>query len=172
MLCTSNANVDTILVLNKITRSCPYHWDKNEVKLTSLRAINWQDLVINFIINESLWDSILLGVVRGYHVDRVLGKLLDRDTIILVMSLETLGEFLETELLKLFYYLDFCQIVVRSSLFDFQFLTIRYINKQKWRLRIHKMLLRVAHVAWLYHIAIEKRIWNIHKWLVHSVLSV
>ena len=63
------------------------------------------------------------------------------------MSLEALGKFLETELLKLFYHIDFCQIVVRSTLFEFHLLTIRHVNKQKWRIRIHEMLLRVTHVA-------------------------
>ena len=75
----SDAHIDAVLLLYKAARSCTHHRDENQIELSTLRAVNRENLVLNAILCEVLSNSILLRVIGRNYVDRILRELLDRE---------------------------------------------------------------------------------------------
>ena len=94
MLGTSDGYVNTFLVLEEGSFTGAYHGDKNEVKLSALRAVDREHLVLGFIFSEILCDCVFLTVVRRDNVDVVLCEFLNRDVFIHLVFLDRVCELL------------------------------------------------------------------------------
>ena len=64
-----DAYVDPVVLLNKGTWLSPHHGHEHEIELAPLRAIDRQNLIVNFIFDEALCDCILLRIVRSDHIN-------------------------------------------------------------------------------------------------------
>ena len=129
MLGTRDSHVNPVLFLDKGTVARANHRDEDEIELTSLGAIDGQDLVVDICLRKSLSDLVLLSVVRSDHVHAILGKLLDRDPRVSLVSLEAFPEHVETVLGQQGYDLCFFFVVVGGTLPLLD--TVRNINEEE-----------------------------------------
>ena len=125
-----DADIDPVILLDERAWSCPDHRYKDEVKFAPLRAINREDLVVDLILDEALSYRILLRVVGCNHVDRVLGELLDRDSLIFLVNFQRVLEDFKTVSEELVYHFNFL-IVVERGPFE-PLAAIRHVDEKEW----------------------------------------
>eukprot|EP00353_Schmidingerella_taraikaensis_P001716 CAMPEP_0185599180 /NCGR_PEP_ID=MMETSP0434-20130131/82515_1 /TAXON_ID=626734 ORGANISM="Favella taraikaensis, Strain Fe Narragansett Bay" /NCGR_SAMPLE_ID=MMETSP0434 /ASSEMBLY_ACC=CAM_ASM_000379 /LENGTH=246 /DNA_ID=CAMNT_0028228461 /DNA_START=101 /DNA_END=841 /DNA_ORIENTATION=- len=115
VLCSRDAHIDTVLILDEHTGGCAHHRHEDQVEFTALRTINREDLVVNLALSKILSDGVLLCVVGRDHVHRVLRKLHHRPLRILLAQGLRVFESLKAEVFKFHDHVDLAHVVIRGS---------------------------------------------------------
>ena len=69
VLGSCNRHVDAVVFFDEVAWLGPHHWYKDDVELTTLGAVNWNDLFLHIFICKDLHYLILLCIVRSDHKD-------------------------------------------------------------------------------------------------------
>ena len=150
MLCSRNGDISTILIFNKTAWACPNHWDENKIEFSSLRAVNWEDLVICVIFREILSNLINLSIVRSDNIDTILCEFAPRYCL----------EGLKAEFFQLCYYAGLLLVIKRST--SELFLTLRDIDEQERLISLYKLFIRVWDISAFYFVLVKQHIWDFH----------
>ena len=131
MLGSSDANIDSVLLLDELACTCSNHGHENKVEFSSLRAINGKNLVIYILTCKSFSDGVFLSVVGSDHIDRVLGELHQFAALFRILHRGSFTgfELLQTEVFKLTDSFNFRHSEVRSS--PELFFAIGDVNEQE-----------------------------------------
>lgn len=170
MLGPGKADIDPVLLLHKVTRTCSHHRDKHQVKLAALRRVNGEDLIINVRLCKPLSNLVLLGVVGRDDIDAILGKFLDGHSLVLFVQSVTIAENREAKIGQLSDNLCFFLVVERGTFEPLP--TLVNIDEQEWSWRVHELLFKVALVAACDPVLIVEQVWHFHERSMHSVLLV
>ena len=87
MLGSSDADIDPVLLLHKTARAGPHHGHEDQIKFSTLRAINREYLVFNLIFSKVLCNGMLLSVVGSNNIDTVLCEMLNHKLLISLVEL-------------------------------------------------------------------------------------
>ena len=139
----SDTHINPFAVTDKRARICAYHRNKDDVELSTLRAVDCKHLIFNLIFSEILSDCVFLGIVRSDHVDIILGKFHFWN-----LSVDTVFKSLELLHTKVFELIDnFCLCLVFEGSALLVFYSVRYVDKKEGGIREHKSLIILELVA-------------------------
>ena len=140
-------DVDPIVLLDEVAGPGAHHGHEYDVKLSSLRAIDRNDLILHAVFGEPIRDCVLLGVIGSDHKDATFLESLLWYARDLFMDLLALCELLYTKICHIRSGLYLLKVDKRSAL-DL-LLSILHIDEQERLGRVQEHLLDVALIATL-----------------------
>ena len=160
VLSPCDSHINPFSIMDKGTRICAYHRDKNDVELSTLGAVDCKHLIFYLIINEIFSDRVFLRLIRCDYVDVVFCEFHNWDLSARLVQGIKLVEFFQNEV---FEQVDnFCFLLVfERSAFSF-FYSFRYIDEKEGSIRVHKLFLIFGLVATYDFSVVKEGVWDIH----------
>ena len=156
VLSPCDSHINPFSIMDKGTRICAYHRDKNDIELSTLGAVDCKHLIFYLIFSEILSDCVFLGLIRRDHVDVVLCEfhlwdLSDRPIVL---------ELFQKEVFELVYNFCFGLVFERRTFSDF--VSVRHIDEKEGGIRVHKPLLIVGLVTTFDLSFVEEGVRDLH----------
>lgn len=125
-----DGHVDAVVLLDEVAWVGPHHAHEHDVELSSLRAVDGNDLVLHVASEELLGDGVFLSVVGRDDADAALLELLDRNGIFFLVQPLGKLELAEAKLSHLVCSFGLLVIDERSALE--LFFAIDYVDEEEW----------------------------------------
>lgn len=149
----SDCHINAIVLLNEVTRFGPYHGDKHDIKLTSLRAVNRYDLLSHILSDKLVDNGVLLCIVGRNNKDVTPSEPNFRNARSFLVYLGDFFKLACTHVCHFTYDLDLLKIDKRCPFQSFN--SILHVNEKEWTLGVQKYFLDVANITTVDLVVIE-----------------
>ena len=163
-------HVDAVVLLNKVAWLRPDHSDKYNVKLTTLWAVDRDDLLFHTLFDEFVHNSIFLRIVRCNNENVALREFDFWHTVDFLVYLLHFIKLADAQVGHVIDSLNFLE-VYKWGTFEL-FHAVSDIHEKEWTLWVEEHFLDVADVATLDFVIVEEHIGHLHQLLVHAILGV
>ena len=163
-------HINTVVLLNKVAWLRPDHSDKDNVKLSTLWAVDRDDLLIHTLFDEFVHNGILLRIVRCDHENVALRKFDFWYTVDFLVYLLHFIKLVDAQIGHVINGLNFLE-VNKWGTFEL-FHAVSDIHEKEGTPWVKEHFLNVAFIATLDFVIVEEHIGHLHQLLVHAILSV